>query len=156
MASLEETQEVSENRENLERREFTWRTVFFGFLRSRRRNFRRSRETDTQFIDWHHPWHFFLATGTMLLCCLDAFFTLRLLDRGAIEVNPIMAAALEQSAFVFAASKLLLTGIGLLMLVFLSRTRLFNFLRTGLLLTVFFSFYACLVCYQFLLLIRPL
>lgn len=106
------------------------------------------------FIDRHHPWLFFLATGTMLLSSLDAFFTLKLLDRGAVELNPVMALALAYGAGPFAISKMLLTAVGILMLVFLSRCRLFNRIRTGLVLTTFFSVYACLVCYQFTLLMR--
>jgi hypothetical protein len=150
-----EVEGTAEVRDLADRREFGWRTVLFGFLRSRRREHRRSSEDEPVFIDWHHPWLFFLAVGTMLLSCLDAFFTLQLLDRGAIEVNPVMAMAINQGTLVFAASKLLMTGVGILMLVFLSRSRLLDRVRTGLFLTVFFSGYACLVCYQFVLLLQP-
>lgn len=145
---------VSESRVLPDRRRFSWRTVVFGYLLSRRRRHRRVAEHDAVFIDWHHPWLFFMATGTMLLSTLDAFLTLRLLDRGAIEVNPVMAMMLGHGPLVFAASKMLLTGFGILTLVFLSRLRVFNLVRTGVLLTFFFSFYACLVCYEFLLLLR--
>lgn len=146
---------AANNRDVADRRDFGWRTVLFGFLRSRRREHRRSSEDEPVFIDWHHPWLFFLAVGTMLLSCADAFFTLLLLDRGAIEVNPVMAYAIDQGTLTFTISKLLLTGIGILMLVFLSRSRLFNRVRTGLFLTLFFSAYACLVCYQVVLLLQP-
>jgi hypothetical protein len=149
-----EVELTTEARDLEDRREFGWRTVLFGFLRSRRREHRRSCEDEPIFIDWHHPWLFFLAVGTMLLSCLDAFFTLQLLDRGAIEVNPVMAMAINHGTLVFTASKLLMTGVGLLMLVFLSRSRLLDRVRAGLFLTVFFSGYACLVCYQFVLLLE--
>jgi hypothetical protein len=145
---------TAQTRHMADRRAFGWRTVLFGFLRSRRREHRRSSEEVPVFIDWHHPWLFFLAVGTMLLSCLDAFFTLELLDRGAIEVNPVMAAAIDRGTLVFTASKMLMTGAGILMLVFLARSRLFERVRTGLFLTVFFIVYACLVCYQFVLLLQ--
>lgn len=90
----------------------------------------------------------------MILSTLDAFFTLQLLNRGAIEVNPAMALALEYGSGFFAGSKMLLTGTGILALVYMSRCRMFNRLRTGLILTTFFSMYACLVCYQLVLLMR--
>lgn len=141
------------NRARADRREFHWRTVVFGFLRSRRRSHRRSADAAPVFVDWHHPWLFFLATGIMLLSTLDAFFTLELLQRGAVEVNPVMAFAIEQGTAAFAGGKMLLTGLGILMLVFLSRSKLFDRLRTGILLTVFFSAYAGLVCYQFTMLL---
>jgi hypothetical protein len=150
-----ETGVTAEDRGPADRRAFGWRTVIFGFLRSRRRDRRRSAEGEPVFIDWHHPWLFFLAVTTMALSCLDAFFTLRLLERGAIEVNPIMAFAINRGALTFTASKMLMTGLGILMLVFLSRSRLFDRVRTGFLLTIFFVVYACLVCYEFVLLLQP-
>lgn len=136
-----------------ERRQFTWRTVAAAYTRSRRRSQRRDADAVPIFVDWHHPWLFFLATGTMLLSTMDAFFTLLLIERGAIELNPVMALALEYGHGVFAASKMFLTAFPILMLVYLSRTRFFNFFRTGLILTTAFSVYACLVCYQFVSLI---
>ena len=151
--TLEQTKQLDKNRDDSDRREFSWRTVFFGFLRSRRRDTRREAEDEPLFTDWHHPWLFFLATGTMLLSCMDAFFTLQLLDKGAMEINPVMNALIGKGTVSFAASKMLLTGSGILTLVFLSRARFMNRMRTGLILTVFFAFYACLVCYQFVFLL---
>ena len=92
----------------------------------------------------------------MLLSSLDAFMTLQLLQRGAVEINPVMAAVIGHSAFMFAATKVTLTGFGILVLVFLSRARFMDRIRTGVILTAFFSFYACLVCYEFVLLIGQL
>ena len=139
-----------------ERRSFGWRTVLFGFIRSRRHTHRRDAEADALFIDWHHPWLFFLAVGIMLLSCLDAFMTLQLIERGMVEVNPVMAAVMGHGTATFAASKMLLTGTGILALVFLARARFLNRLRTGLLLTFFFGIYACLVCYEFVFLMQSL
>jgi len=156
LSSIEETQTSETSRIKVDRRIVSWRTVLFGFFRSRRHATRRGAEEEPVFTDWHHPWLFFLSVGIMLLSCLDAFFTLQLLDRGAIEINPIMAAVIGKSATTFAVSKMVLTGFGILALVFLAKARFMNRFRTGLILTVFFSFYAVLVCYQFVTLIRQL
>ena len=139
-----------------DRRIFSWRTVFFGFMRSRRRNPRREDEADVLFLDWHHPWLFFLSVGVMLMSCADAFMTLELLDRGMVETNPVMLAILEHGAGVFAASKLAMTGTGILTLVFLAKARFLNRFRTGMFLTFFFSGYACLVCYEFVFLLKTM
>ena len=147
---------IIDTREIDDRRVFSWRTVMYGFTRSRRRAHRRDCEPEPMFTDWHHPWLFFLATGIMLLSTLDAFFTLQLIGRGATEANPVMASVMENGTSAFAISKMLLTGIGILALVFLSRSLLFNRLRTGLILTGFFSMYCCLVCYEFVLLMSLL
>ena len=138
----------SDKREEDSRREFSWRTVFYGFIRSRRRANRRTADDDIVFLDWHHPWLFFLATGTMLLSCADAFLTLQLMNVGMVEANPFMQAVMAQSTLMFTSTKLAMTAFGILVLVFLAKSRFLNRFRTGLLLTIFFSCYACLVCYE--------
>ena len=156
MSGLDHSKDFPNNRIDGDRRDFSWRTVLYGFFRSRRRDARRDCEGEPVFIDWHHPWLFVLATGIMLMSGLDAFFTLQLLDRGAIEVNPVMAMMIGQGTLAFASSKMVLTGVCVLALVFLSRSKFMNRIRTGLILTAFFSFYAVLICYEFVFLIRQL
>ncbi len=151
---MEVSRAVAENRAKAERREFTWRTVFFGFTRSRRHAHRRVVDDDVVFLDWHHPWLFFLATGTMLLSCADAFLTLQLIDRGMIEANPVMQAVMAHSTMLFASTKLAMTALGILVLVFLAKLQFLNRFRTGIFLTFFFSVYACLVCYELVNLFR--
>ena len=137
-----------EQREAVDRRTLGWRTVVYGFVLSRRRRHRRSAEVDVIFLDWHHPWLFFLAVGTMILSCADAFLTLQLIDRGMSEINPAMHALLSFGTSTFATVKLVLTAGGIFVLVFLAKFHFLDRFRTGLFLTAFFSFYAILVCYE--------
>jgi len=137
-----------------DRRSFSWRTVVFGFALSRRHLHRRDVDSDVIFLDWHHPWLFFLSVGTMLLSCADAFLTLELISRGMVEANPFMQAALSRSTSFFVATKLAMTALGIFTLVFLAKAHFLNRFRTGLFLTVFFSAYACLVCYELVNLFR--
>lgn len=145
---------TAEQRAELERRTFSWRTVFYGFILSRRHAHRRAVDDEVVFLDWHHPWLFFLATGIMLLSCADAFLTLRLLDLGMIEANPFMNTIMQQGTLAFTAIKLSMTAVSIFVLVFLAKARFLNRVRTGLFLTAFFSFYACLVCYELVNLFR--
>ena len=145
-----------EERASAERRQFGWRTVFFGFTISRRHKHRREIDTEIIFLDWHHPWLFFLSVGTMLLSCADAFLTLQLLNLGMIEANPIMQSALDRGTEFFIALKLVMTALGIFVLVFVAKAQFLNRFRTGLFLTVFFSAYACLVCYELVNLFRLL
>ena len=147
---------IVEKREPSDRRLFSWKTIFFGFMRSRRHTLRRECDAEVLFIDWHHPWLFFLAVGTMIMSCLDAFMTLQLLDRGMMEVNPVMAAILGQGTTAFAVSKMTMTGTSILILVFLAKARFLNRMRAGLYLTVFLFLYACLVCYEFVYLLQDM
>jgi hypothetical protein len=156
MALFEQAVSQTDKRDPHERRSFGWRTVANGFLRSRRRATRRVLEGQPVYSDWHHPWLFFLAVGIMLFSSIDAFLTLQLLDRGFYEANPVMAGVIGHGTLAFSVAKMFLTGFGVLTLVFLSRHRFLNRFRTGLALTSVFSFYACLVCYEFVWLVREL
>lgn len=147
---------ISEQRVGVDRRQFSWRTVAYGFALSRRHAHRRVADEAVIFLDWHHPWLFFLATGTMLLSCADAFLTLQLLDRGMIEANPVMRAIMAHGTTAFTSTKMAMTAVGILVLVFLAKARFLNSIRTGLFLTTFFSCYACLVCYELVHLFRLL
>ena len=153
---MECSRAIREQRSGADRREFSWRTVAYGFALSRRHAHRRSADEEVVFLDWHHPWLFFLAVGIMLFSCADAFLTLKLLELGMIESNPIMNALMKQSTALFASTKLAMTGVGILILVFLAEARFLNRVRTGLFLTIFFSFYACVVCYELVNLFRLL
>ena len=156
MSGFEGIEATVTDRTDSDRRVLSWRTFVFGYLRSRRRTTRRASEGIPIFTDYHHPWLFFLATGIMTLSCFDAFLTLQLLDRGAIEINPVMAAVINQGTLTFAVTKMLLTSIGILALVFLARATFMRRFRTGLILTFFFSGYAILVCYEFVFLIQKI
>ena len=92
----------------------------------------------------------------MLLSCADAFLTLKLLNLGMVEANPVMNAIMAQGTVAFTATKLAMTAVGIFVLVFLAKARFLNRVRTGLFLTTFFSFYACLVCYELVSLFRLL
>lgn len=153
---MEVSEAIVDKRICSDRREFGWRTIFFGFTRSRRHNHRRDEDSEVLFLDRGHPWLFFLAVGTMIFSCLDAFMTLLLLDRGMYEANPFMAALIGEGTRTFAVTKLVMTAVGILALVYLARARFLNRVRAGQILTIFFSLYACLVCYEFVYLIRDM
>ncbi|MBT8091095.1 MAG: hypothetical protein KJO01_12895 [Gammaproteobacteria bacterium] len=90
----------------------------------------------------------------MLLSSADAFLTLLLIEKGMVEANPVMQAAMTQGTGFFIGAKLSLTALGIFSLVYLAKSHFLNRFRTGLFLTVFFSAYACLVCYELVNLFR--
>lgn len=140
--------EEMSKRKGVERRSFGWRTILFGFVRSRRHGNRRVEDDHILLLDWHHPWLFFLSVGVMLLSATDAMLTLMLLEIGFFEANPVMAAMMKHGTMAFAATKMAMTGLGVLMLVYLARIRFLDRVRAGLFLTVMFVLYACLICYE--------
>lgn len=59
----------------------------------------------------------FAAVGILVMSLLDAYFTLRVLELGATEANPIMAYLIERGDWAFVMGKLALTGGGVFLLI---------------------------------------
>ena len=89
-----------------------------------------------------------IAVMILLLSVADALLTLTLISHGALEENPVMAPLLQGSAEGFAAVKLGLTAIGVLVLMAVARVRAFGRLPVGALLYVVLTAYAVLVAYE--------
>ncbi len=140
---------ADEVRREGDRRSMSWRTVANGFLRSRRRSARRESEAGQIYQDWHHPWIFFLGVSIMLMSVADAFLTLQLINRGAIEANPFMRSLLWNTGL-FVGLKLLMTAFSIFVLVYASRYKIFGRMRVGLLITGFFCMYLTLITYEIL------
>lgn len=81
-------------------------------------------------------------------CVLDALLTLYLLDNGAIEANPLMAAALLLGVRPFVLLKVALTGSCLLLLAMHHRFILYRWLRVQQVLICLAIGYAVLLFYE--------
>lgn len=69
------------------------------------------------FVDQYQPW---LLTAALLLVTLsiaDGWFTLHLIERGAYELNPIMAWVLSHGTWPFMIVKFLFTYVAVLILL---------------------------------------
>jgi len=98
----------------------------------------------------------FVAIIILLLSMVDAFLTLVLLTGGAEEVNPIMAAIIYKGVGLFAALKMSMTGIGLVVMVFLARYRFMRLVRVEWVLYGVLAAYTCLISYELWLLQFPI
>jgi hypothetical protein len=119
---------TAERRLAEDRRLLSWRTFFRGSLTPRRRSNRRGPAAEG-LLDWHEPHLLFLAIMILLMSVTDAFLTLRLIEKGATEVNPIMAYLIGTTPELFVIAKMLLTGGGIVVLVALARARVFRVIR---------------------------
>lgn len=144
-----------ERRAGTERRERHWFGLLRGHSMRRRQDPRRSSEHHVAAVDWHRP--HWLAVGLLILVLsiIDAFATLTLLDRGAEEINPVMAPLVKGSGHGFAWLKLSLTIFGVVVLTALARIRLFGRFRVGTLLYLVLAIYVLLVSYESWLLWGP-
>jgi hypothetical protein len=89
--------------------------------------------------------------GILVLCTADAIMTLNLLRIGAQEANFFMAHLIERDEFLFGATKMALTGLGLILMVMYARFRVFRLIRVHNILRIFFFGYFALISYEIVL-----
>lgn len=97
------------------------------------------------FVNRYEARYLFLILSILLLCILDAHFTLNILQFGGFEMNPFMSALLEKDVALSLVLKYVLTASGLILLLILKNFKVFGGIRvSGLIYTIFFL-YAILV-----------
>jgi hypothetical protein len=138
-----------ERRARADRRHRVWWSVWYGSFNPRRRTPQR-RLDDSRFhsLDWHSAHLLAVAVSILLLSVTDAFLTLLLLQGGAAEVNPVMAALIYRSVAMFAALKMGMTSVGVMLMVFLARYRFMRVLRVEWVLYGVLIAYVTLIGYE--------
>jgi hypothetical protein len=142
-----------DRREIRQRRRRTWYSLLLGNFAPRRRHPRRFDESHLASVDLHERRWLFVASAILLLSALDAALTLRLLERGATEANPLMAMVIGEHEQ-FAAWKLALTGVGVVLLTLVARLRAFGRLPVSLILYAVLVLYGALIAYEIWLFFR--
>lgn len=134
-----------ERRTRPERRQRIWWSFVYGSFRPRRRRIgRRTGDERFQATDWHGAHLWATSIAILILSVVDAFLTVTLISGGAVELNPIMAAVMGHDIGVFALVKIAMTGLCVMLMVFLARYRFMRLVRVELLL------YGVLLTYLFL------
>ena len=139
---------VADRRQTGDRRARGWHAFMYGNFRPRRKLMRRDVDEHLLLLDWYEPRLLYLTLGVMLLSCVDALFTLNLLNHGATEANIVMASALGHGMDWFLACKISLTGFSLVVLVSVVRRRLFRSYSVEHLLQFFFATYLLVIVYE--------
>ena len=135
-----------------ERRHHRLRALLQGSFMPRRHGPRRAGEHAVAAVDWHHPQWLAIAILIVVFSCADALLTLMLVERGAYEVNPLMAPLVGGSARAFALVKVGLTAGGVVALTQIARLRAFGRVTVGALLYTVLALYGALIVYELTLL----
>jgi len=141
-----------ERRRGGDRRQLTLRSFLKGSITPRRRNGGRRAGDQHLPVDWHEPHLLFLAMTILLLSVADAFLTITLIMGGAQEANPLIAFILQEHPQWFAAVKMGLTGVGVVVLVPAARSKFLRIMRVGAVLQALFVVYVALIAYEWWLL----
>ncbi|MCU0724235.1 MAG: DUF5658 family protein [Planctomycetes bacterium] len=112
-------------------------------LWGRRRNMRRASEMANSYVDRYGFRVAAVLAGILILCVLDAVFTLLYLQKGGGELNPLMRRAIEAGTGPFIAIKCGLTIAGILFLALHKNFRFVKGLIAGVL-----GFYLLLLGYH--------
>lgn len=131
----------------IDRRALTLRTLLTSGLAPRRRAGRRAGEHESP-VDFHDSYLLTLAIAMLVLSVADGFLTVALLSDGAEEANPVLAFVLDEQPRLFAAVKMGLTGLGVVLLVAMARARLFELVRASVFLKGLVVAYFGLVAYE--------
>ena len=121
-----------EKRSGIDRRTNNKARLKYLLFNGRRERFRRDEDMGKPFVFDRYNLKLFLAiTVILLLSILDAVLTLVVIQRGAEELNPVMAYFLEHGTPTFIIAKYILTNIGVLILlifknVFLTKFKIYT------------------------------
>jgi len=148
----EEPGDDSERRRASDRRKRTLYSLVYGSFNPRRRRARRIDARSVRDLDWHHPIWLAVAMSIVLLSCVDAALTLSLMERGAYELNPLMAPIVGGSPLVFTVVKVGLTAGGVILLTLAARMRAFGRIPVSFFLYAVLIGYGTLVVYELKLL----
>lgn len=142
-------------RQATERRQANFRSMCYALFMTRRKTNRRSNDTVSYYSDQYGHYAFAAALLMMLLCVLDAYFTLILIRYGSSELNPILAWALHGHVMVFFSLKYTLTALCVIITVMHKHFQLFGMFRVRGHHILFASLlaYGCLIQYQLFMLI---
>jgi Domain of unknown function (DUF5658) len=138
-----------ERRNRPDRRQRILWSVVYGSFRPRRRNPpRRTDEVRFHGVDWHSPQLWAVSVGILILSVADAFLTVTLMSGGAVEVNPLMAVVVGRNVALFAGLKMAITGVGLMLMVFLARYRFLRLVRVEVILYCILVVYVMLIGHE--------
>ena len=133
------------------RRHHPWFAHWSWAFKGRRQGLRRvdDHTNHVAALDRFEPRVLVLALTMIVLSAMDATFTLTLVERGsATEANPFMDFLMGTNVRAFVGLKIVLTGLGTIVMVAYSRALIFRRVRVEHAMVVLIGAYAALICYE--------
>jgi hypothetical protein len=131
-----------------DRRQTSAKTLAGAIWHQRRRNHRRDNDHVNRYIDWYGHWPFAAILIITLLCFADAFLTIVLLSKGAVELNILMDWLIQRDVHTFAVVKMAVTGTALLVLVMHFNFRIYRFIAVRYLIYALVPMYSLLIAHE--------
>jgi len=131
-----------------ERRHTTLQTLFGALFYQRRRMSRRTGDHFNSYVDWYGHWPLAATFTIILLCFTDAFLTIVLLSKGAVELNVLMDWLIQHDVQTFAVVKMSMTGTALVILVLHLNFTIYRFIAVRYLMYALVPLYSLLIAHE--------
>lgn len=144
---------LAESRPQNDRRYQYVKTFLHSTYKGERVKARRKEEIEDGFYtDRYEKWVFFNVVAVIILCAVDAFFTLNIIAQGGTEANPVMATLLTYGDHTFMVVKMAVTALCLLATVIHINFKLYKVISVKKILVGILALYALLIGYELFLL----
>jgi hypothetical protein len=144
----ESTDEELPDQRQLDRRQPSLKTLLGSLRHSRRRNSRREDDHLDSYTDWYGHWPFAATLIIILLCFADAFLTIVLLSKGAVELNTLMDWFIQKDTYMFTVVKMSMTGTALIVLVMHFNFRIYKYIAVRYLIYALVPLYSLLIFHE--------
>jgi len=114
----------------------------------RRIKSRRIVDDKNYYVDKYEFRYLILIISILILCVLDVYFTLKLLQLGAVELNPIMSILIKKNPFLSLVVKYIITAGCLFFLLIHKNFKIFGRLKARSLIYLVLSLYFILMLYE--------
>jgi len=139
---------MDEKRRIPDRRRFPTKPVGRYSLKGLRQAARRADEDKNYYIDRYESRFFILITLTLILCVLDAYFTVKILQAGGKELNPFMLRIMDKNPGLALVIKYLVTAAGIGILIIFKNFVVFGRVKVSSLISIVFLLYLFLVVFE--------
>ena len=139
---------LNDRRQLPDRRRNSTKSVSIYTLWGRRKKARRVEEAEDYYVDRYELRYLFLIISILILCFMDAFLTIILLQLGAEELNPFMLIFIEKDVVLSMVVKYVITALSLLCILMHKNFRIFRNLRVHSLIYFVLSLYIALVVFE--------
>ena len=137
-----------EQRDEDGRRKPSLKTLLGSLTHHRRRQPRREEDHHNNYTDWYGHWPLAATFTIILLCFADAFLTMVLLSKGAVELNGLMDFLIQKDIQLFAIVKMSVTGIALIVLVLHFNFRIYKYIAVRYLIYGLVPLYSLLIFHE--------
>ena len=144
----ESTDDKNADQRLLDRRQPSLKTLLGSLTLSRRRESRREDDHIDSYTDWYGHWPFAATLTIILLCFADAFLTIVLLSKGAVELNTLMDWLIQKDTYMFAVVKMSMTGVALIVLVMHFNFRIYKYIAVRYLIYALVPLYSLLIFHE--------